>query len=408
MIGAQVSVRPNASRNASIPYRSLNWSTIGARRRRRIHGPELVVPVVVARRLLPGEVHHHADEVGDGDAGVAHVVDPPAGAELAADHRTATGDDHRVDGHERRVAVEQRRGREVDVVGGEPGEADDDLREEVQLREGHRDALGRAGRAGRVEDRAEVLGLRRRQRVDVAALELLPGVGRPAVLPEQRDRLVANPTAGVDDPEPLDHPRVLGDGDPPLGLHVVDDRVAGLRDDQLMAQELALVVGVDRHLDEAADRGPPPGADEVGRVLGHEDHTVALSRTRSVERRGHVLGGGERLAVGVGHVLVGEVQAHRVRPLGHVVAQHMVERPRLRVGKGRDEVGVDEGSGRHVAAPAAVGSSSASSMSCRGVIAVIAGTTSRPSRSSVAMVSSAVIVGHCGRSSSGSTGSAVT
>ena len=28
MIGAQVSVRPNASRNASIPYRSLNWSTM--------------------------------------------------------------------------------------------------------------------------------------------------------------------------------------------------------------------------------------------------------------------------------------------------------------------------------------------------------------------------------------------
>ena len=99
-----------------------------ARRRRRVHGPELVVPVVVARRLLPGEVHHHADEVGDGDAGVAHVVDPPAGAELAADHRAATRDDHRVDGHERRVAVEQRRGREVDVVGGQPGEADDDLR----------------------------------------------------------------------------------------------------------------------------------------------------------------------------------------------------------------------------------------------------------------------------------------
>ena len=128
MIGAQVSVRPNASRNASMPYRSLNWSTMVLAVGAAIHRPELVVPVVVARRLLPGEVHHHADEVGDGDAGVAHVVDPPAGAELAADHRTAAGDDHRVDGHERRVAVEQRRGREVDVVGGEPGEADDDLR----------------------------------------------------------------------------------------------------------------------------------------------------------------------------------------------------------------------------------------------------------------------------------------
>ena len=57
MIGAHVSVRPNASRNASIPYRSLNWSTmvlaVGA-----AHGPEPVVAVVLARRLLPGEVHH--------------------------------------------------------------------------------------------------------------------------------------------------------------------------------------------------------------------------------------------------------------------------------------------------------------------------------------------------------------
>jgi hypothetical protein len=76
MIGAQVSVRPNASRNASMPVPLLELLDDRARGRRRIHRPELVVPVVLARRLLPGEVHHHADEVRDRHSGVADVVDP--------------------------------------------------------------------------------------------------------------------------------------------------------------------------------------------------------------------------------------------------------------------------------------------------------------------------------------------
>jgi hypothetical protein len=172
------------------------------------------------------------------------VVDPPAGAELGPDHRAPAGDERRVGGHELRVAVEQRRRRQIDVVRGEPGQRDDDLGEEVQLTEGHGHALGRAGRAGRVEDRAQVLRARLRQLAGLGLLEGLPRLGRPAVLPQQRQRLVADALAGVDDPELLDHAGVLGDGDPALGERVVDDREPGLRDVELVAQELALVVGV--------------------------------------------------------------------------------------------------------------------------------------------------------------------
>ena len=141
-----------------------------------------------------------------GDAVRRDAVDPPGGAELRPDDRAAAGDDHRVDRHERRVAVEERRGRQVGVLGGEPGQRDHDLGEEVELPSAAspRPWRGRWSRRCRRWRRGPAARARHRRR---SAVSSSTARGLPAVLAQQLDGLVLAAGAGADDPELLDRGR---------------------------------------------------------------------------------------------------------------------------------------------------------------------------------------------------------
>jgi hypothetical protein len=168
--------------------------------------------------------------------------------------------------------------------------------------------------------------------------EVLPRVGGPAGVAQQGERLLA--AAGVDHVEALDHPRGVPDGGELRGVHVVDDREAGRGGGHLVLEEDALVGGVDRHLDRAADAGAQPGAEELRGVGGHDQHPVAGAGAGLGQAVGHRLGLLERLRVGEGQALLGQVEEHRVGTAGGVVAQHRRERPVTLVREDRHEVRV--------------------------------------------------------------------
>ena len=139
-IGIDTSTSSNTSTNASTPKRARNPSTIelavGAAKMQRS-----LLSASLSRGGQLTEIHHHAEEVRHGDGVVTHPVDPATRAELAVDHKAGAGDQSRIGGQPLGVAVEQRRGDQVGVI-GKPGEVVALHGVEVELRVRHRDTLG--------------------------------------------------------------------------------------------------------------------------------------------------------------------------------------------------------------------------------------------------------------------------
>jgi hypothetical protein len=110
-----------------------------------------------------------------------------------------------------------------------------------------------------------------------------------------------------------------------------------------MAQEVALVSGVDRSFDEPADASSEPGEHEPRGVGRHHDDAVpALCACRG-EASEYLLRPGEGFAVGEFDPLLRRYQEDGVGSLRRVMAQHVCERPGGAVGKPKVKVGVGAG-----------------------------------------------------------------
>ena len=190
-----------------------------------------------------------------------------------------------------RVAVEQRGGRQVGVLGREPGQRRprSARRSRAASAASPRPWRGRSCRRCRRSRRGPAGGA---SAARSSPRPRAPPTARPAQpCSRSSSTALSRMPAPVSITQNFSMPRACSaTATQRSAMHVVDDREPGLGDVELVAQELALVVGVDRHLDEAADRGAPPGADELRGVDGHEHDAVALPGTGGVDAARDALG----------------------------------------------------------------------------------------------------------------------
>ena len=82
-------------------------------------------------------------------------------------------------------------------------------------------------------------------------------------------------------------------------VRLVDQHQPGARVLHLVAENLAQVPGVDRHLDSPDQRQPKPGVDELDRVVEHHEHRLAGLHTLGGECGRRPAGARPQVAVGV-------------------------------------------------------------------------------------------------------------
>ena len=323
--------------------------------RRGEDAAQVVVGVAVGGGLLPDEVHHHADEVGDRRPRVADPLDPAGGGEAAVQHEPGAGDEGRVGRQELGVAVEQRPHDQVGVVVGEPGEADALVGEEVHVRLRHDHALGGARRAGGEQDADRVLRRRVGQVIgDVVGGEVGPRHRVPPGVAEllagrldlvRRGRGVGGGRVRQHR-EAADAGTRLLDGQQPgdvLGGDHGHRRVGGA---DLVGEDVAQVGGVDRHLGHAGERRAEPRQHVGGAVGRHDQHPVAGVGDLP-QARGDAPGLLVHLGEGQRDPLLGTVEVGLVAVGGRAGAQHVRQGPLRPVREGRAHLVV----GRHGGSP---------------------------------------------------------
>ena len=121
--------------------------------------PQLVAPVTVGAGAPPDELRHDPERIRERDGLVDDGVEPLAHAEsLGHVHRRATVQ-RGVHLHEQAVRVEQRHAAEEPVIRADVEPLCGGKAEQVAVRLGHQHALGGAGGARGVHDRADIAGL---------------------------------------------------------------------------------------------------------------------------------------------------------------------------------------------------------------------------------------------------------
>ena len=209
------------------------------------------------------------------------------GVELGQEQHRGAGEEHRVGRHEEAVGVIDRQGVEKHVAGPEaPGiDEREGVRDEVRVGE-HR-ALRAAGRAGRIEDRGEIVGAslnpRKIRRLSLGKLDQRTPPGRV----ERFDR------RALGECRDTGSPRRVADDQPRFG---VADEIGKLG---------KRVGGVEGQIDRPGAQAGEIEDERLGGLLGLDGDAVARFDAAGAESVGEAPREGDRFGIGEAAALAG-------------------------------------------------------------------------------------------------------